>query len=42
MYIFEIYLVMCSVDLPEVCEEAQLDASEMHIPMVSPTGVHCK
>ncbi|XP_061195584.1 muscle M-line assembly protein unc-89-like isoform X2 [Saccostrea echinata] len=30
-----------SVDLQEVCEEGQLDANKMHIPMVSPTGVHC-
>lgn len=31
-----------SVDLQEVCEEGQLDPDKMHIPMVSPTGVHCK
>ncbi|XP_062600882.1 muscle M-line assembly protein unc-89-like isoform X2 [Saccostrea cucullata] len=30
-----------SVDLQEVCEEGQSDADKMHIPMVSPTGVHC-
>lgn len=33
--------IPASVDLQEVCEEGQLDPDKMHIPMVSPTGVHC-